>query len=308
VILWAYEGPNGVVTDLSGLDGIDELGVQGAGMPSYDLLTRSVPGGTGEIVEAVQARSRTVTVPIAVQSRTRSGRALEDRLEQLADALAPEDGPGRLLATRADDLGQPLTYLDEDGVTRRTRTRALRCWFQGGMETDLSWQGGSYGGFWLIGGLVLYADRAYYEPLVPQMRRFTSPKPVDWFPFLPLVIGGDSAIGGSIETNPGAIEAWPVIRVEHPGTLLRATNLTTGESWSVITNASEGQAVTVDTRPPWLGGGKTVSRDDGLSLYDQLDGSLWPLARGQNQLQIEVVNGTADSLVTFTYWPQYRTP
>jgi hypothetical protein len=306
VILWAYEGPNGVVTDLSGIDGVDELGVQGAGMPSYDMLTRAVPGGTGEIVEGVQARSRTVTVPIAVQSRTRSGAALEARLEQLADALAPEDGPGRLLATRADDAGVPLTYRDQDGLLR-TRTRALRCWFQGGMETDAAW-GDSFGGFWMVGGLVLYADRAYYEPLLPQMRRFTSPKPANWFPLLPLVIGGDSAVGGSVETNPGAIEAWPVIQVENPGTLLRVTNLTTGEAWSVITNTSEGQTVTVDTRPPWLGGQKTVSRADGLSMYDQLDGTLWPLARGTNQLRIEVVNGGTDSLVTFTYWPQYRTP
>lgn len=306
MILWAWEGPNGDHVDLTGVDGVDEAGPQGAWMPTYDILSREVPGGSGTLIEEIRANVRVVTVPLVVQDPTRkgSGSALEARLALLADQLAPEDGAGRLLATRADDNGVPL----RDPQTQLVRTRALRAFYTGGVELDRSYSD-TAGTFWQVAALVFQADRPYYEPAVAVSRTFKTGVPKTWFPMLPLRVGSDSLTGSTVEVNDGAVETYPIVTVHTPGSAISFSNDTTGESWTVDTSTASGQSVTIDTRPSWLGGGRSVARDDGLSLYSKLTGGLWPLARGRNELTLDVEDGTpGQTYVTLNYFPLYRTP
>jgi len=294
--LWAIETAAGELVQLDGSDGIDELGVTGHLLPPYELLSQETYGGNakldrrgaGERTRVVRSRPRQMLVRVLVQDGARSEAALEAQLEEFVEQLNPEEGPLRLLATKVDDQGEPL--LDRRG---NVRTRALTAYYVGGAEGQA--RGEENGGWWAELPLVFRADDPYWRALVPASRVFQTETPVLWLPILPERLGSASLLGESTEHNDGSVRTYPVLRLIVPGTRLTFTNRTSGASWSLNTTGADGQPVTVDTRPTLLGGGRTVTREDGLSLYDQLTGDPWPLLRGRNDLTITVAGETPGS-------------
>jgi hypothetical protein len=301
VILWAYESPTtGEVVDLSS-DALDELGVLGAVGAEFEVQSEQLPIGHGEVVRGVRARPRTITVPLLVKDPQGQGWALDDRLARLALELSPLSGAGRLIATRADDEGQPI--LDAAG---RPRSRAIEVLYTGGIDVRREW-GDDYGGWWQTGALLFYAAQPFWQRTRPESYVFGNDEPLPWFPWFPELAAG-SLLGAVEVVNDGATDAYPVWTVTSPGASVTIRNVSTGQAFTVATAATEGQDLIVDTRPTWLGGGRSVYRTDCTSLYRHLSGPLWTLPRGRNQLELDVATPTLNTTVRLEFSPLDLTP
>lgn len=304
MIAYTLVGPLGDSFPLDGSTGIDHLGIAGQLMPPYDTTTQDVPSDTGSRVVEVRPKARTLPVPLLVQDHHLSAETLDDRVSALLSALNPADGPCTLLADALDDTGK--VRRDNAGNARRRR---LVCWYTGGAEAATRAWGDEYQGYFQQLGLTFLADDPYWRPMQPQVTPFRSDPPVRWLPLLPLAVGTGAVLGGSVEVNDGDALAYPVVRIEQPGTSITALNRTTGLSWTVDTSSARGSAVTVDTRPAWAGGGRAVVTDAGDNLYDKLTGTLWPLAKRSNDLQLTVAGATpGGTVVTFTYDTRHLGP
>jgi hypothetical protein len=125
-----------------------------------------------------------------------------------------------------------------------------------------------------------------------------------WFPFAgtwaaqPLRLGASDVFAAVTVTNPGDVDAWPVITTLGPGTDLNVTNQTTGLHWSFPGAMAAGSTLIVDHRP-----GHKAARLDGTNVFGRLadDSVLWPLVPGPNRISIGFASATAASRVTFTW-------
>lgn len=128
-----------------------------------------------------------------------------------------------------------------------------------------------------------------------------------FFPFFPLRLSASSVfVNDSSISNPGDLEAWPVWTIEGPGSNIVISNLTTSQSLTLNTAVTSGQSVTIDTRP----GAKTVLNDDGTSLFPLMTATstLFPLARGDNHVQVAMDSTSTTSAIRLAFRPRYFAP
>lgn len=128
-----------------------------------------------------------------------------------------------------------------------------------------------------------------------------------FFPFFPLRLSASSVfVDDTSVLNPGDLEAWPVWTIEGPASNVVISNQTTVYSLTLSTTISDGQSVTIDTRP----GAKTVLNDAGTSLFSSLSATsvLFPLARGENHLTVAMDSTTSESAIRLAFRPRYLAP
>lgn len=242
-------------------------------MPPVTIYTVRVPQAQGGRFRHARHDERLVTIPVVVPGPI-EGR---DELRRWARALDPLKGEGTLTVVQGDHAG-----------------RQIVCAYEAGLD-DLVEE-------WPLLGLTTLAFHAadpYWQDATESTLVATiNSTAFTWFPFLPLVLGASDVFASATITNPGDVDAWPIVTVVGPGTDLTLTNLTTGMVWHLTGAVAAGATVVVDTRP-----GHKSARVDGVNVFGRLtdDSTLWPLEPGPNRISIGFAGGTAASRVTFTW-------
>src|ERR1044072_2001641 len=207
--LLEYIDARGNVTDLSTI--MDEQykeGIDGRFMPPMESLAESTPGQDGAVYRATLAMPRQLMVPVAYI--TDGVTAMRIRLRQMAQALNPKRGVGK------------LRVVTEDGLDRY-----INCAYEGGMESDTD-----------VGDLgwykrVVYTFRAWdpywynVNPVVRPPDKIASNN-ATFFPTPPFRLGSSTIFTSFTQQNLGDVEAWPIWTITGPGNSIRLTNESSG--------------------------------------------------------------------------------
>ena len=274
--------PGGAEHPLDGSDGVTLLrDVSGREAPPYELDSDPAVGRQGGVLRRVRVAERDVTLPVLIESGTGTFR---DRVRELMTATNPRRGDSRLRVEYDDgDTFDLVGRVAEVVATGSDR-------YPGHQRATLVWR--AFDPYWRGSEVV----RGY---TVDAPDFFTVP---DGFP-LQLASATISAVVS--EDNAGDADAWPVWTIRGPG-VPRLENVTTDRvlEFDDLTLAV-GDELTVDTTP----GVKTVEVN-GDNVYDQLtlESSLFGLAPGVNMLNVDLEDGTEQSLVRLRYRPRTLAP
>jgi hypothetical protein len=249
-------------------------------MPPVTITTVRVPQSQGGRFRDARHGERLVTLPVVVPG------AIAGRTEtrRWARALDPLRGEGTLTVVQGANAGRQLVCAYEAG---------LDDWAEEGYEqlglTTLAFRA---------------ADPYWQDASESSVRADINSKAFKWFPFAgswaaqPLILGASDIFAAVTITNPGDVNAWPIITTTGPGTDLDVENQTTGQSWHVTGSIDAGSTLVVDHRP-----GHKSARLDGVNVFGRLDddSQLWPLVPGPNRIAIGFASGTSASAVDFTW-------
>lgn len=277
-----YIDPDGVTTDLRQVAGVRATATLGLYMPPIEFVEDEVPEQAGSRLRLVRVLPRDVTLQVRLQQAT--GEDLQALLRTLASRLNPSRGDGQLRVTLDDLSGRELTCRYKSGLEVK----------QTAADSHRRLQKAA---------IVLRAFDPFWYDAVPVVRSFTT-STTPFFPLPPLHLSGESINGTTQVENTGDDAAFPRWTITGPCTSVTLTNLTTGESLTLTATLAAGQQAVIDSRR------KTVTRDDGLSLYAGLsnDSALWTLGRGLNNVTLTVAGSTSDSYVSLAYALRYLTP
>jgi hypothetical protein len=149
--------------------------------------------------------------------------------------------------------------------------------------------------------LTLQTPDPYWSDLVQQSLVYSLNYAAGILPLLPISLAGSTVIGVNTIHNGGNALAWPTWTITGPGTPT-ITNQTTGRHWSLNTAIPSGHIVQVTTKP---GTQMAVDQTLGTSIWDQLVLSslrdLWPLAGGDNVVNIAVAGATPATSVSLSW-------
>lgn len=223
--------------------------------------------------------------------------------------LATADEPSLRVAQRA--LVSAMDPTRGEGTIRVTSTigdvREIRCYYSAGlgMEEKL----GNSGPDMQQAAILFRAYDPYWRPTSDTSQSFTIGVGATFFPFFPLrLTSSEIAVDTTITNTGDDANVWPTWTIRGPGGVIKLRNFTTGKNLIFTsTTLGVGEFVTVDTRP----GRKTVTRQDGTSLFADLDptSALWPLQTGANAVRLEMTGATPGaSALTVNYRPGYLSP
>lgn len=261
-------------------------GARGLGMAPITLYRRESGALDGLVITGVRAAARELFLPVRIYGEDRA-EALERR-RQLATDLDPMDVNGGGAGT--------LELAEQDGTKRR-----ITCWYQSGMEGA---EGRDEAGLaWANLGLTFLAPDPFWRQDTVTLEWRTTSAGGLWLPILPLRARDSQIVGtGMTIHNPGSARTWPIWNINGPvgtGMVLRSNTL--GQELQLNAAFLLGDTVTIDTRPRI----KTVRKNGTTNLYPdlQLGSKLWPLAPGDNDIDIVVSGTTSDTLVQLTFEP-----
>ena len=265
---------------LDGSDAFDLLmGVDGRLAPPIDLDSDPAVGRQGNVLRRARVDQRDVELPIDVIAGD-----VRDKIRELFSALNPLRGDARLRVEYDDGQTRDLVgrvasieAVEDEGSSHGSYQRMMVVF----RAFDPYWRG----------------DEIVREYQVSTPSFFTEG---DGFP---LQLAGATIIATVSEDNVGDADAWPVWTIRGPGVPRIEGNGNVIEFDDLT--LEEGETLVIDTEP----GVKTVTLD-GDSIYDQLtlDSSLFALSPGVNVLNIDLDDGTDDSLVRLRYRPRSIAP
>jgi hypothetical protein len=260
-------------------------GMLGRGSMPIGFVEDEVPDLPGAVIRRIKKLVRVVGVPMLFSGGSKD--VIRADLAALAAKLDPARGAGRLRILRVDGS-----------------LRELNCYYSGGLEGDESAGGPTH----QLAVISFRAEDPYwYDPATVTVV-YNSGGAGAFFPIFPLRLGTSQVFTGAIENNLGDVEAWPIWTITGPGDTLVLTNNTTGETLHLNYALLTGESLVIDTRP----GHKTVVKNDGTNLFGFLDfggvtSALWSLARGNNDLTIELSGiNPAVTRVQLSYQRRYQ--
>jgi hypothetical protein len=238
------DGSRWVLSDPSHGVFLTQGGVEGLGMPKFDLYKTSSPARPGSRYRGSRAQDRDAFWPLYVYSDSSSAEWRErDRA---------------FWATMDPDVAGVWTIIDTEG-----RSRSLRCRFS---ESDDTFERDPFQFGWQLYGITLTAEEPFWFG-EPQYRSVVAETPVDFFgagapPFHISV--GNTLANASID-NPGENDAPLLYVLDGPWD--------SGASVGVGTDATvygaaiaTGKSVVIDTHPGL----------EGASLIDTPDAAAFP--------------------------------
>lgn len=242
----------------------------------------------GEWIDAARPRLRTVTIPIAVDAAFAAGPTTRELLRSLAAALDPTKGTGRLIVANGDD------------------ERELLCRYVEGLELD---DANATPDLTDYRGAIKLLGGPYWQQTADESTTYSTGSPVSFFPLLPIRLAASEVFATETITNLGDVEAWPVWELTGPGDGFVLRNVTTGRAISWAGTLGAGETLTIDTRPRAQSTTpKTVIDGAGTNRFADLDAwDFWPLIRGAQTIQLEVVAATAATRITCRHRPQFWT-
>ena len=278
--------------DVSGY--IALAGVTGIGLPQLTLTADAMPRG-GTRVRHIQLEPRLLTVPILVEGVDRA--QFLDRWRFLAEAFAATRrlGPGQLVSTQPDGS-----------------RRLIDCYYEAG------WEGNPDAGpTWDTPVLTLYAPDPFWRAETPTLITRTAGTAGGVSFLSPLItITSSQTLGATTVNNPGTVEAWPSWRIVGPTSQVIATNVTTGESWTLDpvawrgTALGAGEEVTITTEPAVVLGPAGSGAPQGTNWAGALNwpaAIMWGLDPGDSSVQFTVAGSSAATLIEASFYARYET-
>ncbi|MFC4117535.1 hypothetical protein [Nonomuraea zeae] len=277
----------------SGSQGIYVLkGPKGFDAPTVQIAYDEMPGLDGAYLRHVRRESRELFLPLFLFAATRA--QLLDLKRSLIASLDPATGPGRLKLTEADGS-----------------SRYIEVYCTAGPEGD---EGQDQSGqHWAKMGLVFRAMDPFWYSGTTQTIEFT-PGALNLKAFFADNFLGEFPLNSSHTLNgtsqitvTGDVDTWPVWYVHGPCTDVRFTRRTgAGDElvFSAALNLTADDLLVIDTRP---GRKSVINRATGENLWPLLGPSpqLWPIARGANEVLIEVDDVSPLTAVNLLYTPRY---
>jgi hypothetical protein len=281
-----WHAPDGSVWPLSNLGARYYLteGLDGIDAAPISMAVDAHPMG-GSMVRSVRSESRIITVPLFAYGLSRTEylavwRGLIDAFTQTSRL-----GPGRLRFTQPDGTAREISAWYSEGLKGKNTVQA-------------NWQ--------LTAFSLFCEDPYFYDPAPTIIQREFAGSGSDFLAPYP-TIGSSATLGRTDVLNPGGIRAWPTWHIEGPGSLLVATNHTTGKSFTLDPNADAlpspgdliaGDVVTITTRPQSVRG-----PDDSIwtAALNWPGAELWPLEPGINDVEFAMTGSGAGTLVRLTF-------
>jgi len=255
-------------------------------MPPIKFEEDGVPMQPGMRLRAARHDARNFTLSLWITAANDA--ALRTAIRSLVVKMNPERGPGKIrFATPAGD------------------SREITCSYQDGL--DLSEKlGTSSGPTVQIAQVTFRAHYPYWSDTSAITSSFTTGLVPNFFPIFPLRLSSSQVVVDDVVLNNGDIESWPVITITGPGSVIKASNLTTGETMDFRTLVlGTGESVIVDTQA----GAKTVVSGAGVNKFPYLSAtsSLWSLAPGSNSIRLEMAGADSafGSSIVFSYRQLY---
>lgn len=252
------------------------LPVDGRGLPPARFVEDGVPGEHGTRIRQVRFGPREVAFMLHLTAA--DGAGLRTALRERAVAFNPAAGDGKL---RNEDY---------DGNVRELVCRLARGW-----ELSERLENGAAVGDWTEQLVVFRAAQPFWQDAADTETTFeVAEGETLWYPIPPLEVAVGTVWAAPTISNLGNMETHPVWTITGPGDGLSLVNLTTDRTLTLSTVLAAGDVITIDTRP----GAKTVVDQDGINLYPDLTSrDLWPLAAGDNDLEIYLDNVTSETSV-----------
>jgi len=136
---------------------------------------------------------------------------------------------------------------------------------------------------------------------------FDTGLPPTFFPFFPLRLASSEIVAEATVTNTGDVPAYPKWTITGPGNSIKLVNKTTGEflDFGSVT-LSNGETITVDTNPET----RSVLKNGSTNLFGNLAvlSTLWTLARGDNEIELQMNGSSTTSSLQLTYRRRYLSP
>jgi hypothetical protein len=264
-------------------------GISGLGSAAITITSDSRARG-GARVRHIQPETRSITWPLYVYGETHM--EFIERWHALEDAFTStsEQGPGQLEIARPDGSA-----------------RVVDAYYEAGFDPSVK-QGYYITSDYCV--LSLFCEDPYWRGRQPQTVHREFATGVDFLSPYPSV-SSSQVLGDTTLFNPGQVEAWPSWVMTGPSSLLTATLVDTGESFSLDPNATDiahgnlaaGEQVTVETDPP------RVRFQDGSNWVAALNwpgAVLWSLPRGVSQVTFDLEGAAAGSAVDLSFYPRYK--
>lgn len=203
---------------------------------------------------------------------------LQDNVRTVLDVLSQGEGV--------------LTFIKDDATERELRS----CFYKYGMG-EKNWRSA-------METVISFdaLDPYWYDPTEVE-EAFTGAVPTGtFFPFFPLVLSPSSVLAEKTVTNPG-VESWPIWTITGPATGVTLFNVTSDRTLALSLTMAAGETLVIDTRPLY----KTVELNgaNGWTYVSPYDPDLWPLAAGDNLIQVVMANTDAGSSAMLEYNPRY---
>lgn len=273
-----FTAPDGNTLDIRS-DTTWVRGVDGRFSPPVQIIADAVPNMAGSRFRSARDLDRILNIPWAVTESDRA--ALRAFLVQSASTMDPTQGLGTLTLTNEAGASYDLECVLQDGF--------------GAGDAD-----GSPNLQRLV--LQFRAPDPYWYDASPVATTYElGGEEGSIFPFPPLILSSSTVFSNPTITNNGTIEAWPIWTITGPGSDLILRNNTTDKTLTLPHVLTAGEYLEIDTRRDH----KTVTVD-GVSVFDELTGALWSLAKGENSVSIELNSATEDTVVALQYYQGYR--
>jgi hypothetical protein len=284
--------PDGTEWVLDGTNGYWEgQGRKGFDAPTYVHYRDESPAMPGAFWRGVRALPRELILPVIIRDGNRD-LALSKR-RAFTEALSPENGSGLCV----------IKVSHPDGSTRWIDARYVD-------GIDAGERGpGEYGITTMKYSLRFMADDPYFygaQVVMPwQMAASTRTElPIPGSDDLFEVVSSPLLAGGVTINNPGGIKAYPTWEFVGPFTQIIAENETLGQSFTIThTAASSTDTLSLVTDP----GDSYLVDELGANQWTTLSAGyqLWPLAPGDNIVNVTMTGATTDSLARLSYYPLY---
>lgn len=281
-----YVDPDGEAWNFSDLAGqVQVVNVAGIGSPPVALTSLALPSG-GMIPQNYIGTGRTIIAGIVFGADTQA--EFMDLQDRLAYALWTErngePAPGTLIVQRPDGRARQIRVLVTGGPDQADDDRD---------KSGLTWASFP---------VTFRSTDAYWSDATPTVLEFAGPPGGAGVPPMPpVLLTPNVALGSATVTNSGNAPAYPLWTVVGPG-VATFTNVTTGREFGLDVTLGSGEVITINTGPD----GEAYAIDQlGADRWGDLVKSsprdLWPLVKGDNELELVIASGDSNSRIVLSY-------
>lgn len=282
--------PDGTDWVLDGSVGLWEgQGRKGFDAPTFQHYRDESPSVAGAYWRGVRTLPRELIVPVIIRDSNRDV-ALAKRRD-FVSAVNPENGECT------------ITVAHPDGSIRH-----IDCRYVDGLEAGERGPG-EYGITTMKYSVRFIADSPYFygqQVTLPwQLAASTRTElPIPGADTFFEVVSSPLLAGGVTISNSGDIKSYPNWEFSGPFTQIVAENATLGQTFTITyTAATTANKLFLVTDP----GESYLVDESGINRWSTLSAGyqLWPLAKGDNVINVTLTGPTSDSLAVLRYYPLY---